>query len=356
MRTVDPEDLAIDPGLLRLRGRVRIAAAARDDAVVAEAAASRACRRTPERAGERRRREFALEISIRAGGLVRVEPRLRFVVGLHVAQDEIDVGGIAGLPGQRSAHGVVVVAAPVRNAGDDGFHPPVILVADERDTALQVVAQGTRDRTVNDDLVETADREVGVAFVFAGRSLRDELDCATRGIAPEQCSLRTAERLDARQVEYRKTGEVDRARVTVILVDRDRRLLLVAVIVLRYAADVEHDLRRRVRIHLEAGYGTHDIRGRRDVEILQRLLAERRHRDADVLYVLLAALGRHHDLGEGHGSRRGLRLLSQSGRRLAGDERRAGGQLEDGTNSALCLPHGSPFESGICGSSASTCC
>ena len=205
--------------------------------------------------------------------------------------------------------------------------------------ALHAVAERAGQRAVQDDLVVAADRQVGVTLEFIRRLSRDELDCAAGGVAAEQRSLRAAQRLDAREVEHGKAREVDRARVAVVLVDRDRRFLLVAVVVLRNAADVEHDLRRRIGIHLEAGHRAHDVRRRRDVEVLERLVAERRHRNADVLDVLFAALGRHHDFAEGRrfarrrGSGRRFRLVRKcrrARRRTAAPHRgHSARQLED---------------------------
>ena len=295
-----------------------------------EAGAGLARPGAPERTGKVRRREFALELVVRAGRLVRVQARLRLAVRLEVTQDQVDVGRIARLPGEPAAQRVVIVAATVRHAGDDGLHPAVVLVVDEGEPALQVVAERAGDGAVDDHLVEAAVREVGVALEFLRRRVRDELDRAARRVPAEQRALRAAQRLDAREVEDREAREVDRARVAVVLVHGDRGFLLVAVVVLRDAADVEHDLRARVRVHAQVRHGLHDVGRRGDVEVLQRAVVERRHRDADVLDVLLAALRGDHDFLEGRGRtrlrgrgrRRLLRLVRERGRRAA-HERRA---------------------------------
>ena len=264
-------------------------------------------------------------------GLVRIEPRLRLPVCLQVTDDEADVRGVARLPGEAAAERVVIVAAAVRDARHDGLHVAVILVVDERKAALEVVGERARHRAVHDDLVEAAVRQVGVGLECVGGLARDELDGAAGGIPAEQRALRAAQRLDAREVEHREAREVDRARVAVVLVDRDRRFLLVAVVVLRDAADVEHDLRARVGIHLEARHRPHDVRRVGDVEVRERLFAERRHRDADVLQLLLAPLGRDDDLVEARevvrlrGRRRRFGLVGAGQLRAAAHHRRKKG-------------------------------
>ena len=104
------EDLAVHEGRLGLRRLPRIAAAARDDGVVTEAGAGLAWPRAPERTGEVRRREFALVLRVRAGGFVGIDAGLRLAVGFQVTDDCLHVGCVAGLPGERAAQRIVIVA------------------------------------------------------------------------------------------------------------------------------------------------------------------------------------------------------------------------------------------------------
>ncbi len=183
------EDLAVHVRRLGLGGLVGVAATARDDRVVLKARAGRAFEHVriprPVLADFVRVRELALEIVIRASRLVRVDSRLRLAVCLEVTDDQVDVGRIARLPGDAATQRIVVVAATVRHAGDDGLHPAVVLVGDNGEPALQLVSEWTRNSAFGDDLVEAAVGEVRVALEFLRGRVRDELDCPAGRVAAE---------------------------------------------------------------------------------------------------------------------------------------------------------------------------
>jgi hypothetical protein len=108
--------------------------------------------------------------------------------------------------------------------------------------------------------------------------------------------LRPSQGFDARKIEHGKARGVDRARVAVVLIHGDRRFLLIAIVVLGDTANVEHHLRGGIGVHLQARHRADQIRRGVHIQVGERFIAERRDRDPDVLQVLLAALGSHHDL------------------------------------------------------------
>ena len=134
-----------------------------------------------------------------------------------------------------------------------------------------------------------------------GRLGRNELHRTTGGIAPEQRALRATQGFNAGKVEHRKARRRDRRGVAVVLIDRDRRFLLIAIVVLRHAANVVDDLRTAIGIELQVRHRAHDIGGVGDVHRLDFGSADHADRDADIVGLLFAALGGDHDLARRDG-------------------------------------------------------
>jgi hypothetical protein len=193
----------------------------------------------------------------------------------------------------------VVVGTAVLLARGDILDVAVITVVDARNARGEAVTERAGHRALNDRLVVTPVSQADIAVERAGRLVRDELHRAAGGIAAEQRALRPAQCLHPSEVENRETRRSDRAGVAIVLIDRDRRFLLVAIVVLRNPAHVEHDLRGAIGVVLEVGDRRNHVDRAGDAAVLDVLLAQHRNRDADVLQPLFALLRGDNDIAFG---------------------------------------------------------
>ena len=184
-----------------------------------------------------------MELRIGAGRCKRVDARLPLLVGLGIADRQPRLEVARRVPLGNAAQRPMVVRATIGLTRSDVLDVAVVMIVDSRDPNSELVGHRARQRALEDGLVIAAIGSGDIAAEAVGGLVRDELDGAASGVAPKQRALRPAQGFGSGKVEDREARGVDRACVTIVLIDRDRGLLLVAIIVLRNAADVEHDLR-----------------------------------------------------------------------------------------------------------------
>ncbi len=172
-------------------------------------------------------------------------------------------------------------------------HPVVAALVDHRRAHRHRVADPAADRALGVESAEAAVVAAQVGVEFRRGLARLELDHAGRGVAAEQRALRTAQHLDAVEVEHREALE-DRVLLHDLVVDQRHRLRRIEIEVgVAEPAHVETRERAAERgFDLQAGQAraqeTDVVAGSPDVEQFLRL--HDGDRDRHLLHVFLAAL------------------------------------------------------------------
>ena len=137
----------------------------------------------------------------------------------------------------------MVVRAAIGNAGNQRLDEATVMIIDARNPDPKRISQWSGNGAFQNRLIIAAIRPCDIAAPILCRLVGDELDSAAGRVATKERSLRPAKRLDACKVKDRKARSVDRTRIGIVLINRDWRFLLVAIIILRDATDIEHHLR-----------------------------------------------------------------------------------------------------------------
>ena len=213
----------------------------------------------------------------------------------------------------QSAGPRLLAAERVVLAGEGVVDPVGLRLVEERRARRQGVGEAASDRRREVDVVVGAVRDPREAVGVLRRPAAVELDDARRGVASEERALRPAQHFRALEVEEGLALEHGVLEHHVVDDHRDRLRGVEVEVGVAEAADVEARERPAERgLQQEAG---HPRRERLDVGAarLQEhhlIGVERRHREGDILDVLLALLRRHGDLLEELEQRGlGLRLL-----------------------------------------------
>ena len=250
---------------------------------------------------------IAAEVRARRGvGALAVGVGHRALPGIHARRmlvriaGEADIEGhvhlVRRLPGEDAAQGPVVDGPTAGDAGVEVLDVAVGLFLHPRQARLQPVGDRAGDRTLDVEVLIAARAHGQVRLEVPGGLVGDELDGAAGGVAAEQGALRPAQHLDPLQVEQGEARRDEGAGIAVVLIDGHRRLLLVAEVVLRHAADVEDHGGRGVLVHLQAGHVPHQIGGVLDALAGQLGGAHHGHGNAHVLQALFPPLGGDHHL------------------------------------------------------------
>src|SRR6185312_14252411 len=195
------------------------------------------------------------------------------------------------------------------------------------------IATGANIRTVEAS-VGGLDR----SGIFAFRFLRVELDRAADRVLSGQRALRTAEHLNAVEIEQVQYRSGQRRVVDIIDIQPNAGLEGVIEIALTYAADEglqSWPVGRRSRLQHHIRCFIRHIDDRRLVASFQHVRVDRRDGERRVLDALLTKLRRHDDLLERVVGWRG-RLLGPTQRRQHADEERGE------TDRTSCQQHASP--------------
>src|SRR5215475_4967041 len=105
-----------------------------------------------------------------------------------------------------------------------------------------MVGQRPGNRALDVRLTKTAPRRGDVSLEVLGWFRGNELDSPPGRIAAEQFTLGATQYLYPVKIEQRKTREIERAGVGVVLIDGDGRLLLITIVVLRDSANIDDDI------------------------------------------------------------------------------------------------------------------
>ncbi len=200
----------------------------------------------------------------------------------------------------------MIIPAAIGLAGGDILDIAVVVVIDPGQPNFERLADRPGNRAFEDGLIVAAVGTGQVTFEMVGRLVGDELHRAAGRVAAKQRALRSAQRLGPGKVEDREARRGDRTGVGIVLIHRDGRFLLIAIVVLRHAANVEDDLRRRIGVELEIRDGAHDVGRVGDVVRLHIRGCEDTGGDADVSQSLLTTLRGDDDVAQSRGC--GVRL------------------------------------------------
>ena len=237
-----------------------------------------------------------LPLGIGATGCEGIHTSLSFMIRFGVAQSQASLEVGRCIPLHNAAHGPMIVGTAIGLPRRDILDIAVVAIILAGNPCRQPLCDRPRQRAFDDGLIETAISARQIAAECLAWLIGEELHRATRRIPAEEGALGTAQHLGAVEIEDRKTGRGNRACVAVVLIDGDRGFLLVAIVVLTDAADIEHHLRTAIGVELEIGYGAHEIGGIGDVECTQLLAGQHREGNADITHLLFTALGGHHDV------------------------------------------------------------
>jgi hypothetical protein len=213
-------------------------------------------------------------------------------LGIFGAQQQVDRLAELELQVTTGREHVQVVDILAR-AGVNAIAVMVLVV--NRDATQRRVRQRPADRRVHPIAqVAAANRHIGVAREVLRRLGGDQVDRAAGRIAPVQRTLRTAQRLDALQIEQRcelRRGLRDHGAIDV---QRHRRVDPGERTVQADAAD-EQLGEAEVVAESDARHVILQILDALDVAVEQIVRRDRGDRDADILERLLTFLRRHDD-------------------------------------------------------------
>ena len=202
-----------------------------------------------------------------------------------------------------------------------GIASIVLIIAGDLDR--KTVGQRHVDRGARQLLVVAAIAHFGIAADRLPGLAHDDADRAARGVAPEQRSLRSAQHLDALDIEQRQVVGILSAQIDVIDIGADRRVEG------RNRLCIPQTTKKISVRRADAGVVDRDQIGHELPELqrvrhalrLQLFRRKCRHRDRHVLHALLATLCRHDDIADAF-VRVVRRRLREGGRRQHKSERR----------------------------------
>src|SRR5262249_1783697 len=147
------------------------------------------------------------------------------------AEGEQRTPGISELCGKLAAQRIVVLSASM-TAVVNILERAFVAGSFESQAALHVGSDRPGNGPIEIKLPELPARPGQVTLKVLGRLVCHILDRAAGGIAAEQSPLRATQHLHTLQVEHREAGEIEAARVGVVVVHRDWRLLLISEVIL----------------------------------------------------------------------------------------------------------------------------